>query len=93
MLSAQSGSVQHAGRAVFLSFSAIFALTQRVLCIFCIGVTIAEHAKGTGVLTGLSTIELGSVIVMFLAGIIFDIVSILCVKKNKAVINEQFEEE
>lgn len=64
-----------------------------VLCIFCIGVTIAEHAKGTGVLTGLSTIELGSVILMFLAGIIFDIVSILCVKKNKAVINEQFEEE
>ena len=64
-----------------------------VLYIFCIGIMITEHAKGTGILSSLSTVELVSVIIMFLAGAVFDIVAAVCLKKNKAVIDEQFDEE
>ena len=87
-----------AERGVLASFTG-FKVTRKgnmatvALNIFCIVFLIAEHAKGTGILSSISAVELIYIIVMFLAGEFFSIVSNLCVMKNKAVMEEQLNDE
>lgn len=67
--------------------------TTYLLTAGCIVMIIFDIVGGKGLLSMLSAVEIGCFIMMFAVGIVYDIVYHFCEKKNKAVTEEQLNDE